>query len=282
MEPQDVVAARRVRQRDLDLHVEAARAQRRRVHEVQAIRRADDQDVALLAHAVELRQELVHDAVARRAPEGPVARLAAAALAHDGVALVEHDDVQRRRAAEALPLVVRGLEEAAHGLLRRAEQVAEDLGPLDDDGLPVAQDFGEAARDQRLARARRAVQQQAARVAQAQALARLRGHHARHEHAPQHAAELLAEAADAERGAEVLGGVDDGPPLLLGDARARRLLRGQREAAPRRAREGVCELAEKHRRVCALQATASGYVTRRLAAAVCALQVDCVGGGAAM
>mgnify|MGYP003316498689 CR=1 FL=1 len=28
---------------------------------------------------------------------------------------------------------------------RRAEQVAEDLGPLDDDGLPVAQDLGEAA-----------------------------------------------------------------------------------------------------------------------------------------
>ena len=95
--------------------------------------------------------------VAGRAAEAAVPGGPAAALPEYAVALVQDDDVERRLRAHPRPLVVRRLEEPPDRLLRRAQEVREHLGSPHENRLAIAEELGDAAGDQRLARPRRAV-----------------------------------------------------------------------------------------------------------------------------
>ena len=85
---EDLVAAGQVGGVDLDLPVEAARAQQRRVEHVGAVGRGDQDDAAADVEAVHLDQQLVEGLLALVV----AAAHAGAAVAADGVDLVDEDD----------------------------------------------------------------------------------------------------------------------------------------------------------------------------------------------
>ena len=88
MDLEDVLAALHVRGFDGDLPVEAARAQQRRVEDIGAVGRGDEDDIGLDVEAVHLHEELVERLLAFVV----AATHAGAALAADGVDLVDEDD----------------------------------------------------------------------------------------------------------------------------------------------------------------------------------------------
>ena len=148
MDGEDLLATLDVGQADVDLAVEAARAEDRRVERVEPVRRGDDDDVLGRPEAVELDEELV-----QRLLPLLVAVRAAAGLA-DRVELVEEDDA---------PTELAGL----------GEQLADPLGPDADvllhelrAGRVVERNAGlgrDGAGEHRLAGAGRAVQHDPAR-----------------------------------------------------------------------------------------------------------------------
>ncbi len=83
---EDVLGGLGVRTLDLDLHVETARSQDRRVDHVLAVRGADDDDVLQTLDAVDLAQQLRHNGGL------DVGADAGAAGAEDRVHLIEEDD----------------------------------------------------------------------------------------------------------------------------------------------------------------------------------------------
>ena len=152
---EDRDAALHVRAVEDDLAVEAARAQERRVEDVGAVGGGDDDHVRVRVEAVHLDEDLVEGLLALvvRAAE------AGAALAADRVDLVDEDDARR----VALGLV----EQVAHAAGADADEHLDELGAGDAEERHAGL-AGDGARHQRLAGARRADEQHAARDARAE------------------------------------------------------------------------------------------------------------------
>ena len=158
---EDLLAPLAVGPVDDDLPVEAARAQERRVEDVRPVRGGDEDDVVLQLEPVHLDEELVQRLLALVV----TAAQAGAAMAADGVDLVDEDDARAR-------------------LLRLLEQVADARGADADEHLDEvrARDREERhaglargrAREQRLTGAGRAVEQDALRDPRAERLELLR------------------------------------------------------------------------------------------------------------
>ena len=148
----DVEPALLVGQLEADGAIEAAGPQQRRVEDVGAVRRADDDDALGRGEAVDLGEQLVErlalllGRAARRRP--------ARAPAADGVELVDEDDRGR--------VFARVLEEVAHAAGADADVHLDEVraGDRVEGGAGLAR---QRAGDQRLAAARRAVEQDAAR-----------------------------------------------------------------------------------------------------------------------
>jgi hypothetical protein len=145
---QDLLAAAHVGRRDEDLAVEPARPQQRRIELVEQVGGGDHDHVAGRLEAVHLDQQLVERLLAL------AGRVALAALAADGVELVDEDDRRRVLARLGEEAADAGGAETGEHLHERGRRLGEELRP----GL--ARD---RLRQQRLARPRRAVQEDAAR-----------------------------------------------------------------------------------------------------------------------
>jgi hypothetical protein len=89
---QDLLASANVGQRHHDLAVEAARAQQRRIEHVRAVRGRDDDHAFVALEAVHLDEQLVEGLLALVV----TAAEARAAMAADGVDLVDEDDARAR------------------------------------------------------------------------------------------------------------------------------------------------------------------------------------------
>jgi hypothetical protein len=133
----------------------------RRVEHVGAVGRGDDDDALVGLEAVHLDEELVQRLLALVV----TAAEARAAVATDGVDLVDEDDAGR--------VLLALLEEVAHAARADADEHLDEVRARDAEeghaGLA-----GDGAREQRLARAGRAHQQHALRDAAAEALELLR------------------------------------------------------------------------------------------------------------
>ena len=158
---EDVAAALAVGPVDDDLAVEAARAQQRRVEDVGAVRRRDQDHVVLLLEAVHLDEELVQRLLALVV----AAAHAGAAVAADGVDLVDEDDARAR--------LLRLLEQVAHARGADADEHLDEVGAGDGEERH-ARLAGRRAREQRLAGAGRPVEEHALRDARAERLELLR------------------------------------------------------------------------------------------------------------
>src|SRR3954447_14328949 len=153
--------ARAARAVDDDLAIEAAGPQERRVEDVRAVRGSDQDDVVLHLEAVHLDEQLVERLLALVV----TAAEAGAAMAADRVDLVHEDDAGR--------VLLGLLEEVAHTRGAHADEHLDEVRPRDreerDAGL--ARD---GARQQRLAGARRPVEEHALRDPGAERLELLR------------------------------------------------------------------------------------------------------------
>ena len=158
---EDVAAALAVGAVDDDLAVEAAGAQQRRVEDVGAVRGGDQDHVVLLLEPVHLDEELVQRLLALVV----AAADAGAAVATDGVDLVDEDDAGAR--------LLRLLEEVADARGADADEHLDEVraGDREERHARLA---GDRAREQRLAGAGRAVEQHALRDARAERLELLR------------------------------------------------------------------------------------------------------------
>ena len=161
MDVQDREPAGLVGRRDLDLAGEASGPQQRRVERVEPVGRADDDDARTRVKAVELGEQLVERVV----------RLAAAAVAAarsptaDRVDLVDEDD-------RAVLAAARLREELADALGADADVLLDEVRSGDGEERHAGL-AGERLGEQRLARARRAVEDDAGRHLRADLLKRL-------------------------------------------------------------------------------------------------------------
>ena len=151
---EDVVPPADVRQPDVDLAVEAARAEDGRVEDVEPVRRRDHDDVVGGREAVELDEQLVERRLALL-----VAVRAAAGLG-DRVELVDEDDrpAERPRLGEQVADPARADADVLLDELRARDVEERDAGL-----------GGDRAGEHRLAGAGRAVEQDAARDRRAEA-----------------------------------------------------------------------------------------------------------------
>src|SRR4051794_30282333 len=135
---------------DDDLAVEAAGTEQRRIEDVRAVRGGDEDDVVLHLEAVHLHQELVQRLLALVVP----AAHAGPAVAADGVDLVHEDDAGR--------VLLRLLEEVADAGGADPDEHLDEVGSRDrEEG--DARLTRNGAGEQRLAGARRPVEQDALR-----------------------------------------------------------------------------------------------------------------------
>ena len=154
---QDLLAADHVRVRHHDLAVEAARAQQRRIEHVGPVGGGDQDDAFVGLEAVHLDEQLVQRLLALVV----AAAEAGAAMAADGVDLVDEDDAGR--------VLLGLLEHVAHARGADADEHLDEVGAGNGEERHVG--FArDRARDQRLAGAGRADQQHAARDAPAEPL----------------------------------------------------------------------------------------------------------------
>ena len=158
---EDLGAALAVGAVDHDLAVEAARAQQRRVEDVGAVGGGDQDDVVLHLEAVHLDEQLVQRLLALVV----TAAHAGAAVAADGVDLVHEDD--------AGGVLLGLLEQVTHARGADADEHLDEVGAGDREERH-ARLAGDGAREQRLAGARRAVEQHALGDARAERLEFLR------------------------------------------------------------------------------------------------------------
>ena len=158
---QDLLAAEHVGVRHDDLAVEAAGTQQRGIEHVGPVGGGDDDDALVGLEAVHLDEQLVQRLLALVV----AAAEAGAAMAADGVDLVDEDDAGR---------VLLGLvEHVAHAAGADADEHLDEVRARDREERHVGF-AGDGARDQRLAGAGRADQQAAARNAAAEPLELLR------------------------------------------------------------------------------------------------------------
>ena len=154
---EDRLAAFQIRCGHADLAVETAWAQQGRVEHVGAVGRGDDDEVGVVVEAVHLDEQLVQRLLALVV----AAAHAGAALAADGVDLVDEDD--------GGGVLLRLVEQVTHAGGAEADEHLDEVGA----GHRIERHAGLAcdrAGEQRLAGAGRAVQQHAARDARAQRL----------------------------------------------------------------------------------------------------------------
>ena len=144
-----------------DAAVEAAGAQDRGVEDVGAVGRGDDDDALVRLEAVHLDEELVQRLLALVVP----AAEAGAAVAADGVDLVDEDDAGR--------VLLALLEEVAHAARADADEHLDEVGAGDAEERH-ARLAGDGAREERLAGAGRAHHEHALGDAAAEALELLR------------------------------------------------------------------------------------------------------------
>ncbi len=154
---EDLRAALAVGAVDGDLAVEAAGAQQRRVEDVGPVGGRDHDDVVLRLEAVHLDQQLVERLLALVV----AAAEAGAAVAPDGVDLVHEDDAGR--------VLLGLLEQVAHARGADADEHLDEVRARDREERHAGL-AGDRARQQRLAGARRPVQQHPGRDARAERL----------------------------------------------------------------------------------------------------------------
>ena len=154
---EDLGAALAVGAVDDDLAVEAARAQQGGIEDVGPVGGGDEDDVVLHLEAVHLDEQLVERLLALVVP----AAEAGAAVAPDGVDLVHEDDAGR--------VLLGLLEEVAHARGADADEHLDEVraGDREEGHARLA---GHGAGEQRLAGARRAVEQDALGNARAESL----------------------------------------------------------------------------------------------------------------
>ena len=145
---EDLRAALAVGAVDHDLAVEAAGAQQRRVEDVRPVGGGDEDDVVLHLEAVHLDEQLVERLLALVV----AAAQAGAAVAADGVDLVHEDD--------AGGVLLGLLEQVAHARGAHAHEHLDEVGAGDREERHAGL-AGDRAREQRLAGARRPVEQHA-------------------------------------------------------------------------------------------------------------------------
>jgi len=145
---QDVRARRLIGVGELDLAVDAPRPQQRRVEDVEAVGRHDHLDVVASLEAIELVEQLEHRALHLRV----AAAAALYPLRADGVDLVHEDERGR--------VLARHDEELPHHARPLADVLLYELGAGDADEGAVGV-VRHRARQQRLARAGRAVHEHA-------------------------------------------------------------------------------------------------------------------------
>ena len=158
---EDLAAAEAVRAVDHDLAVEATWPEQRRIEDVGAVRGGDQDDVVLHLEAVHLDEELVQRLLALVV----AAAETRAAVSTDGVDLVHEDDAGGG--------LLRLLEEVAHARGADADEHLDEVGARDGEERHAGL-AGDRAREQRLARSRRPVQQHALGDARAERLELLR------------------------------------------------------------------------------------------------------------
>ncbi len=155
---EDLAPADAIRRLDRDPPVEAARAQQRRVEDVDAVGGREHDDGLGGLEAVQLGEDLVERLLALVVGAGD--RHRALARAPDGVELVDEDDRRRR---------LLGLrEQVAHARGADADDRLDELRGRDREERRMGL-AGHRAGEQRLAGARRAEQQDAVRHAPAEA-----------------------------------------------------------------------------------------------------------------
>mmetsp|Transcript_7662 Transcript_7662/g.16937 ORF Transcript_7662/g.16937 Transcript_7662/m.16937 type:complete len:557 (+) Transcript_7662:788-2458(+) len=147
VDAQHLEAAVLVGHANVNLAVEASEAAERAVDRVWPVGRADDDDVRACLEAVHQRQQLRNDAALNLA-------LRLLALGRDGVDLVDEDDGGR--------VLLCLLERLAQVRLRLACELGHDFRPVDKEEKGASL-VGNGSRDEGLARAGRAVHQDAAR-----------------------------------------------------------------------------------------------------------------------
>src|SRR6185503_14908095 len=140
---EDAHAAAQVRARDDDAAVEAAGAQQRRIEHVGAVRGGDDDDAVVRLEAVHLDEQLVQRLLALVV----AAAEAGAAVAPDGVDLVDEDDARR--------VLLALLEEVADAARADADEHLDEVRARDREERN-ARLAGDGAREERLARSGRA------------------------------------------------------------------------------------------------------------------------------
>ena len=187
MHAQDLLAPVQIGVADHDLAIETARPEQRRVENVRAVGCRHDDDAVGAREAVHLDEQLVERLFALF-----VAERRAAAVASDGVELVDEDD--------AGLVAPRLLEEPPHTRRADAGVHLDEVGTTGRDERH-ARFAGHRPREQRLARARRADEQDAARNP----------------------------SADRGEPAGVLQEIDDLPDLVLGFVHARHVVEGDRD-----------------------------------------------------
>ena len=116
MHVEDLLAALAVGTVDDDLPVEAARAQQRRVEDVGPVGGGDEDDAVLRLEAVHLDEQLVEGLLALVV----AAAHAGAAVAADGVDLVDEDDAGR--------VLLGLLEQVAHAGGADADEHLDEVG----------------------------------------------------------------------------------------------------------------------------------------------------------
>ena len=154
---EDLLAALHVRQAHHHLAVKAARAQQRRVQHVGAVGGGDHDHALPALEAVHFHQQLVEGLLALIV----AAAQAGAAMAADGVDLVDEDDARR--------VLLGLLEHVAHARGAHADEHLDEVGAGDREERHLGL-AGDGARQQGLAGARRADHQHAARDLAAQLL----------------------------------------------------------------------------------------------------------------
>ena len=145
---QDALAALHVGPRHDDAAVEAPGAQQRRVEHVGPVGGGDEDDALVGLEAVHLDEQLVQGLLALVVS----AAQAGAAMAADGVDLVDEDDAGR--------VLLALHEQIAHARGADADEHLDEVGAADGEERHAGL-AGDGARQQRLAGARRADQQHA-------------------------------------------------------------------------------------------------------------------------
>ena len=145
---EDLATAEAVGTVDHDLAVEATRSQKRGIEDVGPVRSRDEDDVVLHLEAVHLDEKLVQRLLALVVAT-PEAR---AAVTPDGVDLVHEDDARGR--------LLRLLEQVADARSADTDEHLDEVGAGDREERDASL-TGDSAREQRLARSRRPVQEHA-------------------------------------------------------------------------------------------------------------------------